>query len=143
MGEPNRPDLETGRPEPAVSRGPRRADARAYPGTPRPRAGIEALSAVGGERCRCGSRLVAGTPVLRIRPVPSDLAPLLAEQTFCGVACVRAFVLEALELLETGPASRVLTDADTVAAELRVLFAQVESQRLSAVFGQKVVGAGA
>jgi hypothetical protein len=46
---------------------------------------------------------------------------LLAGERFCGPVCARAFVLEALELVESSSAPSVLRDLEDIRVALRYL----------------------
>jgi len=49
------------------------------------------------------------------------LAGLLDGQRFCGVACARTFILEALEMFDSSVAPSVLTEAEAMRIALRYL----------------------
>ncbi len=53
------------------------------------------------ERCRCGARLVAGVERFVISDPPATVEYLVKSRAFCSLACVRAFLLEALSEMET------------------------------------------
>lgn len=55
------------------------------------------------------------------------LNALLAELTFCSTTCVRAHLLEALELFLNSTAATVVTDANEVLTGLGRLYAIVYS----------------
>lgn len=85
------------------------------------------------ERCRCGTRLPSGSRAYVVVPVAPLLASLLEEQTFCGPGCARAFVLEALALLDAPAVGAVMRDADAVAKALRALLVRLERERSATV----------
>jgi hypothetical protein len=77
------------------------------------------------ERCRCGTRLSPGAPRLRFARLPPVLAPLLADQPFCGVVCARAHMLEAIELLDARSAATVVQDVPEMLAALRTILGRL------------------
>lgn len=85
-------------------------------------------TAVGAERCRCGTPMAPGTHVYAFDRVPSEIASLLRHRSFCSVVCARAFVLETLETFEAAWISTVVGDAATVAAALRLVYLYTVSQ---------------
>ena len=57
------------------------------------------------------------------------LLELFFAERFCGITCARAFILEALEILESSSASSVLRDLEEVRVALRYLLAVTAIQR--------------
>ena len=53
------------------------------------------------DRCRCGNRIPPGAKCLEIVDVPRTLADWIQGRSFCGPACVRAYLLESMEPLES------------------------------------------
>jgi hypothetical protein len=74
-----------------------------------------------GARCRCGTHLGVGGPCFRFERVPYTVADLFAEERFCGPACARAFILEALEVIEASSAPAVLRDLQEIRVALQYL----------------------
>jgi hypothetical protein len=72
-------------------------------------------------RCRCGTHLLVGSPTYFYRSLPPPLAPLLRSERFCGVACVHAFLLEALEFSATPGLGGLVSDVDELDQALRQL----------------------
>ncbi|HTT17143.1 MAG TPA: hypothetical protein VMH49_07315 [Thermoplasmata archaeon] len=85
------------------------------------------------DRCRCGARLAPGGRVVRAVHVPPEIALLLGPLAFCGSACVRAWLLEALEFVDATD-RRLLADRDAVARALRLVLAVVDSARFAPYF---------
>lgn len=83
-----------------------------------------------GNRCRCGSRIPAGSPCLEFEGVPESLSSLLRDQAFCTPACVRAYLLEAMEVLEGAAAPELIGDVHSVYSYLQVLFALAQKDQL-------------
>lgn len=81
-----------------------------------------------GVRCRCGTHFGIGTSCFRFTRVPRALAGLLEGEKFCGAICARAFVLEALELIESSSAPSVLRDLEEIRVSLRYLLAVMAIQ---------------
>lgn len=87
--------------------------------------------ATGDEVCRCGVRITRGAPCFEFTEVPETLGDLLAGRTFCGLACVRAFLLEALGLNEASASPSFIRDLREAYSALRVVFAFEDAQRLA------------
>ena len=81
-----------------------------------------------GERCRCGTPLGPGTGCFQYDRVPHALVDFLDRQRFCGSACARAFILEALELIEVEPPSSALRDLEDMRVAFRFLLATMAIQ---------------
>jgi hypothetical protein len=58
--------------------------------------------------------------------VPQALEALVSGRAFCGAACARAFIREALELAESSAAPSVLSDLEDVQKSLRMLLTLME-----------------
>ena len=71
------------------------------------------------ERCRCGTHLGAETPAYRLDLIPGPVEELVGDQLFCGPPCARAFILEALEVIDASSAPEVLLDLDRMRGEMR------------------------
>jgi len=73
-------------------------------GTPPPPAGyiprLVTRPAEVEDKCRCGIHLRLGARCLEIVDVPRELADWIQGRSFCGPACARAYLLEAIEPLE-------------------------------------------
>ena len=86
-------------------------------------------------RCRCGKRLENGGHGSEL-PRPSELLRrYLGDERFCSPACLRAFLLEALERLDAEVTPWVVSDADRLAGEIRGIVARGEVERLQERFG--------
>jgi hypothetical protein len=72
-------------------------------------------------RCRCGTHLIVGTPTYFYRYLPQPLVPLLGSERFCGIPCVHAFLLEALEFSDSPGLRGLVSDADELDRALRQL----------------------
>jgi hypothetical protein len=68
--------------------------------------------------CRCGNTIVAGTRHLVIREVQEDLADSLGTQSFCSMGCIRAYILETIELQDATGSKQ----SDSLASSLRAAF---------------------
>lgn len=79
------------------------------------------------QRCRCGTRLPVGASSWTFLEPPDAVVALLSSQAFCSAVCARAYLLEALELLEEASAASVVRDAGAVASALAKLYARVTS----------------
>jgi hypothetical protein len=79
--------------------------------------------ATSGLRCRCGTRLSEGTPCYEFEGIPEALLTLLRDQAFCTTWCVRAFLLEAMEVLEGSGSPELISDVHSVYSYLQVMFA--------------------
>jgi hypothetical protein len=90
--------------------------------------GTIARSAV---RCRCGTRLPEGSRCFEFRSVPEPLVGLLEGEAFCGLPCVRSFLLEALETLESPGSSALVSDVREVFCSLQALLIVEENHRQS------------
>ena len=89
-----------------------------------------------GERCRCGTQLGPGTGCFQFARVPHALADVLDHQRFCGPACARAFILEALELIDAAPLTPALRDLEDMGVAFRFLLAVMALQASApATFG--------
>lgn len=84
------------------------------------------------QRCRCGTRLAAGAPCFEFAPVPEPLVELLRAQAFCSPACSRAFVLEAMEVLEGQASPELLSDVQSVYTYLQRLFRLAQEAAMAA-----------
>ena len=73
------------------------------------------------QRCRCGSAFGRELPCFHFATLPTSLTELFEDQRFCGTVCARAFILEALEFIESAPASSPLSELDQVRVSLRFL----------------------
>jgi hypothetical protein len=51
--------------------------------------------------CRCGNAIIAGTRHLVIRNVDEMLSATLGIQSFCSLNCVRAYLLETIEMQDS------------------------------------------
>jgi hypothetical protein len=74
-------------------------------------------------RCRCGAVLGPNTPAHQFSAPPAILAGILMPQAFCGPACARAFILEALEFTVGPAAASTLADREDLAGALRLQLA--------------------
>ena len=74
-------------------------------------------------RCRCGTWLEVGSSTTTIEGAPAALEPLLRGQVFCGALCVRAYLLEALEVLQNTAAPETLSDFHELYSGLQTAFA--------------------
>jgi len=83
-------------------------------------------------RCRCGTRLPAGTLCFEFAPVPEALTGLLRAEVFCGPGCARAFLLEAMEVLEGQASPDLLSDVQSVYTYLHYLFTVAQEAALAA-----------
>jgi hypothetical protein len=77
------------------------------------------------DRCRCGRPIRVGEAAWRFVDPPESVASLLSEERFCSILCVRASLLESLELFETSAAAAVVQDVSDVLGELRRLYLRV------------------
>jgi hypothetical protein len=82
-------------------------------------------------RCRCGTRLPAGTLCFEFVPVPEALTGLLRAQVFCGPGCARAFLLEAMEVLEGQASPDLLSDVQSVYSYLHYMFTLAQEAALA------------
>lgn len=73
-------------------------------------------------RCRCGTRISPGSRCVGIRGLPSSLSALLPDREFCSVPCVRAYLQEALEVLEGSAAPTMIRDFHEVYSSLQTAF---------------------
>lgn len=87
---------------------------------------IDEHAAERSTRCRCGTRIAAGTRCVGIRGLPSSLAALLPDRDFCSVPCVRAYLHEALEVLEGSAAPTMIQDFHEVYSSLQTAFAYAD-----------------
>ena len=78
-------------------------------------------------RCRCGTRISVGSPVLEFEAIPEPLTDLLRNEAFCTSVCVRAYLLEAMEVLEGAAAPELISDVHSVYSYLQSMFRVVES----------------
>jgi hypothetical protein len=74
-------------------------------------------------RCRCGTRISAGVSCFEFEGLPEALSDLLRDQAFCTIHCVRAYLLEAMELLEGAAAPDLIGDVHSVYSYLQAMFA--------------------
>jgi len=86
---------------------------------------LEPHTAVTSGQCRCGTPLAPGTVCVSFAHPPEAARDLVAGLPFCGVLCARAFLLEALELLEPTSAAGSVQDRDRVLAAIAGLYAQL------------------
>jgi len=93
--------------------------------------GLISVLASEGERCRCGTRLLAGAPSFGFGELPPPLKDLLDHQRFCGVPCAHAFLLETLELTGSSSASSTLSDIREIRQGLRLLLALIDLQTIA------------
>jgi hypothetical protein len=73
------------------------------------------------EVCRCGTRIPSGQSVFRVTSASEALESLFGFQVFCSVKCVRAFILESLEILDaidTPASNAMVTDLHELYREL-------------------------
>ena len=80
------------------------------------------------DRCRCGRAIRAGEPAWRFVHPPESVASLLSGGRFCSVVCLRASLLEGLELFESSAAAAVVEDVGVVLDELRRLYLRVVAE---------------
>ena len=74
------------------------------------------------ERCRCGTRIAAGTGCWAFATVPTPVDLLLASRRFCSRVCMRAELLEGLELFESRAAASAVEDVARVVDAYRDLY---------------------
>lgn len=86
-------------------------------------------------RCRCGKRFENGGHGAELARPSELLRRYLGDQRFCSPACLRAFLLEALERLDAEVTPWVVSDADRLAGEIRGILARGEVERLQERFG--------
>jgi hypothetical protein len=84
-----------------------------------------------GEKCRCGSRLSTSRGCVRFEQVPGPLVEIVGDRGFCGVVCARAFILEALALVESSAAPAVLSEIEEVQQSLRLLLTLIEIEQFA------------
>ena len=94
----------------------------------RPGAGDAALGATlaravapSGSVCRCGCKLTEVSPSWTFSRVPPSVRSLFRDLYFCGVPCVRASLLESLEIVESSGSPRLVADYREVAEGIRLL----------------------
>lgn len=61
---------------------------------------VEKVARSHAAKCRCGTSFAAGQSRLEVRIDPENLRTLFDGTPFCSPVCVRAFVREAMEMLE-------------------------------------------
>lgn len=67
-----------------------------------------------------------GTSCYEFERVPEALTDLFRDEAFCSVGCVRAFLLEAMEVLEGLASPNLLSDVQSVYSHLRAMFALIQ-----------------
>lgn len=80
------------------------------------------------DTCRCGTKLTAGSPRLRILGLPRSVEEVFEGREFCSGRCVRAYFLEAMELLDSlysKEATGMVSDLHLVFQALAQSFAEV------------------
>jgi hypothetical protein len=82
---------------------------------------LEHRGAVSGSRCRCGQRLPERTPCFAFEGIPAALTGLLEGQEFCSVGCVRAYLLETMEVLEGQASPEIISDVHSVYSYLQAM----------------------
>lgn len=87
--------------------------------------GLTAQVAPGPIRCRCGTWIPEGVSCFHFAQPQGPVAALVSEHLFCSVVCARAYLLEALELVQATKAVSVLQDLEEVRAGLGWLYAQL------------------
>ena len=79
--------------------------------------------------CRCGTRLPPGSSILTVADWHPTVARLLKDQSFCSVACLRAWFLESLnelDALDTPENESLVLDLRSVFIDLVLAFADLE-----------------
>ena len=76
-------------------------------------------------RCRCGTHLLPGTDCVSFARPPEAVRELLESLPFCSRLCARAYLLEALALLECAVAPATVRDRDEVLGALAQLYVQL------------------
>ncbi len=91
------------------------------PNTPRshPPVRLRERIASRGYRCRCGTRIRVGTLCLEFEGIPEGLTSLLRDEAFCTTVCVRAYLLEAMAVLEGLASPDLLSDVQSVYSHLQ------------------------
>ena len=88
--------------------------------------GILDRTATRSSRCRCGTPIETGSRCVAVRDVPSSLSSLLRERDFCSIPCIRAYLLEALEVLGSSAAPTMISDFHEVYSSLQTAFAYAD-----------------
>lgn len=86
----------------------------------RPR--LVSRTAIGGERCSCGTPLTPGARAFSFVGVPELVSSLVQSRTFCSPMCARSFLLETMEMFESTAIGSVVGDSEAIASALRLLY---------------------
>lgn len=78
-------------------------------------------------RCRCGTPISVGDSCFEFEGLPEALSDLLRDQAFCTISCVRAYLLEAMEVLEGAGAPDLISDVHSVYSYLQAMFALAQN----------------
>jgi hypothetical protein len=79
-------------------------------------------------QCRCGTRIPEGGAAFRISPLPLSLEAVFDSAAFCSPTCVRAFCLEALEMLDaldTPDAKATVSDLHELTMEVATMLVSI------------------
>jgi hypothetical protein len=74
------------------------------------------------ERCRCGTRIAVGAACFTFEGLPESLVGIFGDRSYCGPRCVRAELLEAMELLEGNASTELISDVHSVYSYLQSMF---------------------
>lgn len=85
-------------------------------------------------RCRCGTHLSVGEPCFEFRGIPEALRGLLRGQAFCTLGCVRAYLLEAMEVLDGEGSPQMISDVHSVYSYLRIMFEMTKTKSAVTIF---------
>jgi len=91
-------------------------------GVPGKRAALSLGAASRAERCRCGTRIPVGGRCWSIPDPPAPIAPMVSKVVFCSQVCVRASLLESLELFASSTAAQVVEEVGRILAAFRELY---------------------
>ena len=95
-------------------------------------------------RCRCGTAIPAGDSFFAVEGLPAAQGGPFEGQAFCSLACLHAFYLETLSVLEgldSPEAQAVVTDLRATYLELSSTFARMLDQWYAAYY-QSAPGPG-
>lgn len=82
---------------------------------------LEQRVAAKDQRCRCGTRIATGDRCYEFHGVPEAVGGLLESQAFCTPRCLRAYLLEAMEVLEGAGSPDLISDVHSVYAYLQAM----------------------